>query len=67
MPVCVLVVSDNAAAEGLTQQLRDSDVPLMQCLAIPPEGDSIDSVELLSPDITRSKRQKSMARWLMPF
>ena len=67
MPVCVVVVSDDAAAEGLTQQLRDTDVPLMQCLAIPPEGDSIDSVELLSPDITRSKRQKAMARWLMPF
>jgi len=67
MPVCVVVLSDNAAADGLTQQLRDTDVPLLQCQAIPPEGDAIDSVELLSPDLTRARRQKAMARWLMPF
>ena len=67
MPVCVVVLSDNAAADGLTQQLRDTDVPLLQCQAIPLEGDAIDSVELLSPDLTRARRQKAMARWLMPF
>ena len=67
MPVCVLVLSDNAAADGLTQQLRDSDVPLLKCMAIPPEGGVIDTVELLSPNLTRAKRQRSMASWLMPF
>ncbi len=67
MPVCVVVLSDQAAAEGLTQQLRDTDVPLLMCQAIPPEGDAIDSVALLSPNITRQRRQKAMARWLMPF
>ena len=67
MPVCVVVLSDNAAADELTQQLRDSDVPLLKCMAIPPEGGVIDTVELLSPNLTRAKRQRSMARWLMPF
>ena len=45
MPVCVVVLSDQAAAEGLTQQLRDTDVPLLACQAIPPEGDAIDRSE----------------------
>ena len=67
MPVCVVVLSDQGAAEGLTQQLRDTDVPLLACQAIPPEGDAIDSVALLSPNLTRQRRQKAMARWLMPF
>ena len=67
MPVCVVVLSDNDAADGLTQQLRDSEVPLLKCMAIPPQGGVIDTVELLSPNITRAKRQRSMARWLMPF
>ena len=67
MPVCVVVLVDNAAADGLTQQLRDSDVPLLKCMAIPPEGGVIDTVEFLSPNITRAKRQRSMASWLMPF
>ena len=67
MPVCVVVLSDQAAAEGLTQQLRDTAVPLLMCQAIPPEGNAIDSVALLSPTLTRQRRQKAMARWLMPF
>ena len=67
MPVCVVVLSNQAAAEGLTQQLRDTDVPLLTCQAIPPEGNAIDSVALLSPNLTRQRRQKAMARWLMPF
>ena len=67
MPVCVVVLADQTAAEGLTEQLRDTDVPLLTCQAIPPEGDAIDSVPLLSPTLTRQRRQKAMARWLMPF
>ena len=67
MPVCVVVLADQTAAEGLTEQLRGTDVPLLTCQAIPPEGDAIDSVPLLSPNLTRQRRQKAMARWLMPF
>ena len=67
MPVCVVVLPDQASAEELSGQLEGSDVPIRQCIRIAPEGDAIDQVELLSPNLTRQRRQKSMARWLMPF
>ncbi|MEC8214009.1 MAG: hypothetical protein VX069_02965 [Cyanobacteriota bacterium] len=67
MAICVVVLPDAEAAERLTQGLKDSDLPLMQCLTIPPDSDAIDQVELLSPNLTRQRRQKAMARWLMPF
>lgn len=35
MPVCVMVMADAPAAEGLTQRLRDTDLPLLKCLTIP--------------------------------
>lgn len=67
MPVCVVVLSDQRAAEGLSQQLQETKLPLTKCITLPPEGDAIDQVELLSPNLTRVRRQKAMARWLMPF
>ena len=67
MPVCVVVVSNQRAAEGLSQQLKETKLPLKTCITLPPEGDAIDQVELLSPNLTRARRQKAMARWLMPF
>ena len=67
MPVCVMVMADAPAAEGLTQRLRDTDLPLLKCLTIPPDGDAIDKVALLNPNLTRQQRQRGMARWLMPF
>ena len=33
----------------------------------PPDGDAIDKVALLNPNLTRQQRQRGMARWLMPF
>lgn len=38
MPVCVMVMADAPAAEGLTQRLRDTDLPLLKCLTIPQMG-----------------------------
>ena len=35
----------------------DSDLP----------AEAMDDVDLLNPNLARSRRQKSMARWLMPF
>ena len=67
MPVCVVVLSDRRAAEGLSKQLKETKLPLSTCITLPPEGDAIDQVELLSPNLTRVRRQKAMARWLMPF
>ena len=67
MPVCVVVLSNQRAAEVLSQQLNETKLPLSTCITLPPEGDAIDQVELLSPNLTRVRRQKAMARWLMPF
>ena len=67
MPVCVMVMADAPAAAGLTQRLRDTDLPLLKCLTIPPDGDAINKVALLNPNLTRQQRQRGMARWLMPF
>ena len=67
MPVCVVVLPDQTSAEGLTQQLQGAELPIRQCISIGPDSNAIDQVELLSPNLTRQRRQKSMARWLMPF
>jgi hypothetical protein len=60
MPVCVVVVSNQKAAEGLSQQLKETKLPLTTCITLPPEGNAIDQVELLSPNLTRARRQKAM-------
>ena len=67
MPVCVVVLSDQRSAEALTKDLRNTELPILQCLSLPPQGNAIDQVELLSPNLTRQRRQRAMARWLMPF
>ena len=72
MPVCVLVLKEQAAAASLEQKLRANGVPLQRCVLVPPEansseGASIDSVDLLNPKMVRQQRQRSMARWLLPF
>lgn len=67
MPVSVMVMADQTSAEGLSQQLRETELPILKCLTLSPEGDDIDQVELLNPNLTRQRRQKAMARWLMPF
>ena len=67
MTICVVVLAAEQAAESLKDQLKDLNQPILQCLVIPPEGDLIDSIELLNPNLTRRRRQKAMARWLMPF
>ncbi len=78
MPVCVLVLKERAAAETLVQDLEESGKPLIQVVLVAPEADEgteagrlkaeqIDQVDLLNPSMARSRRQRSMSRWLMPF
>ena len=77
MPVCVLVLKERASAETLVQNLQDSGTPLMRVALVAPEhsediegtlkAERIDSVDLLNPSMARSRRQRSMSRWLMPF
>ena len=78
MPACVLVLQERAAAETLVQNLEDSGTPLVRVVLVAPEQEGaaesgrlkaqpIDSVDLLNPNMARSRRQRSMSRWLMPF
>ena len=53
MAICVVVLADQAAADQLSDQLNDPQLRLSRSISIPPEGDSIDRIELLSPNITR--------------
>ena len=72
MPVCVLVLKEQTAATSLEQKLRANAVPLQRCLLVAPaqggvEGVAFSSVDLLNPKTARDRRQRSMARWLLPF
>tara|TARA_B100000902_G_scaffold150822_1_gene147318 strand:+ start:73 stop:606 length:534 start_codon:yes stop_codon:yes gene_type:complete len=78
MPVCVLVLKERAAAETLVQDLEESGKPLIRVVLVAPEAaegteagrlkaEQIDQVDLLNPSMARSRRQRSMSRWLMPF
>ena len=72
MPACVLVLKDQTAAASLEQKLKANGVPLQRCVLVTPAqggntGVAIDSVDLLNPRMAREQRQKSMARWLLPF
>ena len=77
MPVCVLVLKERAATETLFTALQDAGTPLLRVALVAPEkadtGDgqlrpeSFEEVDLLNPSIARSRRQRSMSRWLMPF
>ena len=72
MPVCVLVLKEQEAAASLEQKLRANGLPLQRCLLVSPDegntdGVSFDSVDLLNPKMARQQRQRTMARWLLPF
>lgn len=77
MPVCVLVLSHRDAAETLVESLRESGTHLVRVALVAPESEPdapaglkaepMDEVDLLNPNLARSRRQRSMSRWLMPF
>ena len=67
MAICVVVLSQEKAAEQLADQLQNADLPMVQCQVLAPHGDAIERIELLNPNLIRQRRQKTMARWLMPF
>ena len=67
MPVCVVVLADQTSSKRLSSGLQGTTVPLQECRCIPPNTSEIDAIELLNPSLVRQRRQRSMARWLMPF
>ena len=68
MAMCVVVViNDREKLQRLCQQLASSQPPLAQLVAVGEGETDVVAVERLNPDLRRQKRQKAMARWLMPF
>jgi hypothetical protein len=64
----VVVVLDNRERlRALRQELAAVEPPLQQLVAIGPGETDPATVERLDPTTARRRRQRSMARWLLPF
>lgn len=63
----VLVFNDRTRLGQLRQQLAVSEPPLVRLVAIGAHETPLEEVERLNPAAARGQRQRSMARWLIPF
>lgn len=64
----VVVVLDNRERlRALREELAAVEPPLQQLVAIGPGETDPAMVERLDPTTARRRRQRSMARWLLPF
>tara|TARA_Y100001968_G_scaffold329105_1_gene377696 strand:- start:169 stop:711 length:543 start_codon:yes stop_codon:yes gene_type:complete len=79
VPICVIVFKEIQAANDLAQKLYKESQTSMKIQLIKPKKikeetkedtypqRDIETVPLLSPNLQRKIRQKTMAFWLMPF
>jgi hypothetical protein len=66
--LCVVVVlEDRKRLDGLREKLAAADPAPLQLLAVGSGEASLSGVERLDPTAGRRRRQRSMARWLLPF
>jgi hypothetical protein len=63
----VVVVSDRKRLQQLRDQLAGLQPPPTVLTAVGVEETPMDQVERLNPAAARRRRQRSMARWLIPF
>ena len=63
----VVVFDDRKRLNQLRQQLTTSEPPLARLVAIGTGETDLADVERLNPTTARRRRQRSMARWLVPF
>ncbi len=63
----VVVFDDRKRLNQLRQQLAASEPSLARLVAIGKGETPLDAVERLNPATARRQRQRSMARWLIPF
>ena len=61
MAICVVVLSQEKAAEQLADQLQTAELPMVQCEVLAPHGDAIERIELLNPNLIRQRRHGSEA------
>jgi hypothetical protein len=64
---CVIVLSDRRRLHQLRDRLAALQPAPLQLLAIGEGEAPLSEVERLDPGSTRRKRQRGMARWLIPF
>jgi hypothetical protein len=63
----VVVMDDRQRLQQLRDGLAAADPPMTKLVAIGPGETALESVERLDPSADRRRRQRVMARWLMPF
>jgi len=63
----VVVLNDRKRMQQLRDRLADLQPPLLQLEAIGPGEQTLAEVARLNPAIARRNRQRTMARWLIPF
>ncbi len=63
----VVVLDDRERLRSLKQELADLKPPLRQLVAVGPGETDPATIERLDPTTARRRRQRSMARWLLPF
>lgn len=67
MSTCVIVLPDRRRLHQLRDRLATLQPPPLQLLTIGEGETALAAVERLDPAATRRRRQRSMARWLIPF
>ena len=68
MANCVVaVLAAHDQLQALRSQLAELSPPPLSLLAIGPGELALEQVERLNPSQARTRRQKQMALWLIPF
>ena len=63
----VVVLGDRKRLHQLRDRLGEQVPPMAQVVAVGEGETSINDLERLNPAVGRRNRQRSMARWLIPF
>lgn len=67
MTSVVVVISERKRLQQLQQRLAEQQPPPARLVAVGDGETSIEAVETLNPAAARQRRQRAMARWLIPF
>ena len=63
----VVVLGDRKRLHQLRDRLGEQVPPMAQVVAVGEGETAINDLERLNPAVGRRNRQRSMARWLIPF
>jgi hypothetical protein len=63
----VVVLNEHARLQQLQRDLAASQPPLAVLVAVGQGETELEAVDRLNPAATRRRRQRAMARWLIPF